>query len=1007
MTAGPALLPWTRRVGTVLLALAAIAFVAILHPGGARAAGCENSWTAGKSGSWFTAANWSKGKVPTASEEVCITEAGTYTVEQTQTPETVTVKALTVGGASGTQTLAVGSSCSHHAVLTTTAGLTVGTQGAVTLTNGDGCGNNVTLVGPVSNAGTLTTLAPSGGARRIEGSLNNTGTLQVNVSLAYAGAKTTLTNEGSINVAEGKTMTLSEESSLSNATGGSINGTGSGDVVLINKTSFNEGAGKTTGSLPVILEDAALTYSGSGSGPIAVRGSATVTGKSSSGQTLLVQSSCAKNANVSVESFTNGGALTLNNGDGCSNIVALTVASGTLASSGTITSEPGVGGARSLAGKFTNSGTLQINGNTSLTGPASLLKNQGAVNIANAATFSVTGATGVENESGTITGTGTGALVQSGGGTFVEGGGAISGTQPVVVEDGTLSYTGSGAGLIALRGNSALAGGLASGQSLAVQSTCAKHNTTAIAASLTNAGTITLGNGDGCSDNVTLTITSPAVLTNSGTLSSEKGVGGSRSLIGKITNTGSLNVNANTSLAGTGSLLKNQGALNLANGVTLGLSGSAGAENASGTITGTGSGALVEQGGVFTEGGGKISGSEPVIVEDAALTYSGSGSGPIALRGTSTVAGNTSAGQTLALQSSCAKHNSTTIASSLTNAGAITLGNGDACSNNVALAITSPAVLTNSGSITIEKNNGGARSISGSLTNTGTVTVGANTSYSGEGVLLLSGGTLNLAEGVTLTVSSPTTVTNEGGAIVATGNGQLVEHGGTFNQGNGKTEGTLPVAVEDATLNYTGKGAGPIALRGTSGFTGAINAGQTLALQSTCAKHTSVSTAALVNSGTIVMTNGDGCGDNVTLTVAGAGTITNKGAFTVERANGGVRVLEGSLANEKTVTVTAGGTLKLTGAYTQTKKGTYNTGVSEAGSGLLAITGSAKVEGTLGVLQGKGFVGKAGQKFSVLTSSALTGTFSKLKGNKIKKSKPPLKYNAVYSGTGVTLEVGP
>ncbi len=116
----------------------------------------------------------------------------------------MSVKSLTIGGTSGTQTLAVGSSCSVNAVLTTTAGISNGAQGAITLTNGDGCGDSVTVIGPITNAGTITSEPAHGGARSLQGNLTNTGTLAINANTAFNGTSTLLTNEGAIDVAEGE-----------------------------------------------------------------------------------------------------------------------------------------------------------------------------------------------------------------------------------------------------------------------------------------------------------------------------------------------------------------------------------------------------------------------------------------------------------------------------------------------------------------------------------------------------------------------------------------------------------------------------------------------------------------------------------------------------------------------------------------------------------------------------------------------------------------------------------
>src|SRR5437588_10404251 len=143
-------------------------------PVAAHASGCTDSWSAKGSGSWFTAANWSTGKVPTSTDEVCITENGTasYTVELKETSGSVEVKSLTLGGSENTQTLAVESSASAHALLITTSGLANGAKGVIVMTNGDGAGNNVTIAGTLTNSGTLDSEKGVGGARTIQGNLD-------------------------------------------------------------------------------------------------------------------------------------------------------------------------------------------------------------------------------------------------------------------------------------------------------------------------------------------------------------------------------------------------------------------------------------------------------------------------------------------------------------------------------------------------------------------------------------------------------------------------------------------------------------------------------------------------------------------------------------------------------------------------------------------------------------------------------------------------------------------
>src|ERR1700686_5040462 len=78
-------------VRTTVTAIAALALLTALFAGSASAAGCTNTWTNTAGGSWFNAANWSSKAVPSSSDEACITAAGTYTVEMSQT-STVSLK---------------------------------------------------------------------------------------------------------------------------------------------------------------------------------------------------------------------------------------------------------------------------------------------------------------------------------------------------------------------------------------------------------------------------------------------------------------------------------------------------------------------------------------------------------------------------------------------------------------------------------------------------------------------------------------------------------------------------------------------------------------------------------------------------------------------------------------------------------------------------------------------------------------------------------------------------
>jgi hypothetical protein len=522
----------------VLLASFVAAGIAFATAPAASATTCDTSWKTAASGSYTDPTAWTAG-VPSGNNG-CITLAGTYTVHLQGAPAGATT--LTLGGTSGTQTLSTESTCSLNSVLATTSGLTVGANGAVVLTNGDTCGDNATISGPVSNAGTITAALANGGTRTLAGNLTNTGKINVHRATSFNTNATTLTNNGAINIDDGISLSIGSGASFKNGAGGSIVATGastSGNVFETGGT-FTQDAGTTSGTKPVFVDDGTLAYTGTGASAIALRGASALSGNLAFGQSLSIESTCGENAAATAGgSFTSAGSITLTNGDGCGNNATLTTSSGTFTNSGTITTTVATGGQRNLEGNLTNTGTITVHQPTSFNTNLTTLTNNGAIKIDNGVSLSVSGGASVTNGTtgGSITATGSGNVFQTGA-TFTQGKATITGTKPVFVDDGTLAYTGTGKGLIALRGASTLSGNLSSGQSLSIESTCGEHATTTDAANLTNSGTITLTNGDACGNNATLTINGGGgTLTNKGTLAALEPHGGTRTLSGALTQT--------------------------------------------------------------------------------------------------------------------------------------------------------------------------------------------------------------------------------------------------------------------------------------------------------------------------------------------------------------------------------------------------------------------------------------------------------------------------------------
>jgi hypothetical protein len=1013
-----------RRIanGRRLLILASMIVVGLwaYSPSIAHASGCQNSWTNASGGSWYTAANWSKKALPASGEEACVTLNGTYTVTMTQ-GEAPTLKALTVGGTSGKQTLEVNGQCGTNAVLTTTSGLTTHADGAVSL-GAVSCGASATLAGPVANGGTLTSAVGDGeGSRYLNGSLTNTGTLAIAYNASFEASKAVLTNDGALTIANGTHLTLENESSAVNGAGGSIAGGTSGYLLVQPKTAFTEGAGTTSGTEPVLIKEGALSYTGSGASTIAIRDASTLSGNLAAGQTLNLQGECGEDTRVEASaSFTNAGAITLGSG-GCGSYETLETLSGTLTNTGSITTAAAdKEGNRYLGGNLTNKGTITVNYPTTYEGSYTkhegkegTLTNEGTVNI-EGVQLTVVGGNTVKNESGKISATGSGLLELEPKTAFTEGAGTTSGTQPVLIKEGALSYTGSGASTIAIRETSTLSGNLAAGQTLNLQGECGEDTRVEASASYTNAGTITLESGT-CGSYETLE-TLAGTLTNTGTITSAIGdAEGSRYLGGNLTNKGTITLDYATTYEGSytshsskeGTLL-NEGTIDI-EGVQLTVPSGNTFKNESGKIAATGSGlAQLEPGTAFTEGAGTTSGTEPVLIKGSALSYTGAGASTITIRGTSTLSGSLAAGQTLNLQGVCGEDTRVEAAASYTNAGTITLASGT-CGAYETLE-TLAGTLTNTGTITTEvADKEGSRYLGGNLTNKGTITVDYPTTYEGsytsdsskEGTLT-NEGTIDI-EGVQLTVVSGNAVTNAAGTIAASGTGTLYQEGGTFDEAAGSLSGTKPATLQSVALSYTGKGTGKIVLRGTSTLSGPISEGQALVLAGLCGVNTSVTSGSFVNSGTIDFTS-ESCEPSVRLDLA-AGTLENKGTLNIENATGGERAIEGSLVNEKTLYL-AGARLDVSGIFKQQgKKAVFETLITSSQYGALTATGAAAITGELEIKQVKNYVPAKGQTYEILKTSALTGTFSKVKKNKIKKS--PYSYVPHYSSTGVTLVVEP
>jgi hypothetical protein len=197
------------------------------------------SWNNASGGSWNSSANWSCGYVPNSTDDVFITLDGTYTVTL---DTSATVNSLTVGGASGMQTLSQNGN-------------------TLTLNNASGFGANGAYLfsgGTVTGSGALTVanMTWSGGTMGGAGATNivSGGTLTISGTVSLD--TRTLNNSGTVVRTSNLTIYFYNSSVINNQSGGVFDirndptfSVQSGSSAFNNAGTFKKSAGTGTATI--------------------------------------------------------------------------------------------------------------------------------------------------------------------------------------------------------------------------------------------------------------------------------------------------------------------------------------------------------------------------------------------------------------------------------------------------------------------------------------------------------------------------------------------------------------------------------------------------------------------------------------------------------------------------------------------------------------------------------------------------------------------------------------
>ncbi len=260
------------RICTIVVCALCVCWV-----GGAaarNAAGCTDSWTSAAGGSWSDASAWSAGHIPTSTDDVCITTPGTYTVTLAPIGPAAgqAVASLTLGGASGTQTLDIAGQSSISTSNETT------NVTALQLMNGGSIAASGTVVLDATAGGTQTPgQKPGGDAVLISiKTLTNAGRIQTQVEdkswQAYFSGVLVNERSGSITVASGgltlpspstsgygawNTFAVTNDGSFTVAAGAAVNMDGG---IGASGSFTNAGTIKNAGSLTAAAEGGPMSW---------------------------------------------------------------------------------------------------------------------------------------------------------------------------------------------------------------------------------------------------------------------------------------------------------------------------------------------------------------------------------------------------------------------------------------------------------------------------------------------------------------------------------------------------------------------------------------------------------------------------------------------------------------------------------------------------------------------------------------------------------------------------
>lgn len=797
--------------------------------------------------------------------------------------------------------------------------------------------------------GTVNVLAAGSGFVELSGNVVNEGFFDVNTDFEFDGSDATVTNRGSIDIATGTETLIGDSRAITFV---QESGTLTIDGAFRTDGDVFKFSGGTIGgtSKPVINGGTLDLNSVAGDVDLIVERTVNLVGDIGTGQTVRIQNDGFSESELtSANGFTNSGTVLFESDPDTTNVrrSRIRVANGTLtnATGGVIEVVENIGQISTPTfdnqGSFdveqttnffidnlTNSGTFGVSADVDFSKTNMVVENIGSLTVDAGSELLFSAATTTfRQNAGTLQLDGNLKAV----GGFEFNGGLISGNNPVI-DGGDLTYGPglTGPATIIARGSVDMDSDIPAGQTLIVQADV-RAATLRVNDQFSNSGALRLERSAASTQVARIQAgggNDEIIIAAGGVLDLQEGSAVQPFSVGKITNSGTLNVNTDVDYSGNRQFT-NEGQINVAAGNTLGIINSFGAAqllheagdlNVNGTLNVT---------GLLKSGGGRFSGAGDVLVNSGDLEIEAGNTTPLefSIRGFVDVTGDLAFEQTLRVETTGSTQTVLIVQDGFTNSGTISFDAlpGSTSSSRLQTG-AGPGTFNNAAGGTLDINPAASAFLFSltTINNDGDILIGREIELP-VGDTLNNNGNFVIEAGATLDLagagSNRATLNQDAGTLQILGD---LTSSGNFEFNSGEIIGSSPVllggSLEIAAGNFN---TATFDVERSITLNSDLNANQTLNLQPQSTSQLTLSVGnTFVNSGTINLDPADGASGVTAIQPASfnSARITNGG--TIRSAAGNGRILAAELNNSGTVSV--GGDLNLAGDTTINNMGTVD-----------------------------------------------------------------------------------